>query len=445
MSRPASVRVRAGASVPVRGTAEASVPARVSAEASVSARVPGNSGSERVPGDSGSGRVPAEDSVLAPFPAEVPVVLAEAPVPVRVLVTGGSGFLGAEICRQLVARGTETVSLSRRPSAALTRLGVRQVHGDLTDPAAVDRALDGCDAVVHNAALAGAGGPPAPYWRTNVDGTRTVLDRCRRLGVRTLVHTSTASVAFRPGGLENADELLPRPGRYLAAYPHTKAVAETLVLNAHGPALATLALRPHIIWGPGDPHFLPALTRAVRRGRLVMPGDGANLVDTTHVRTAAHAHLLALDHLHRGRPVGGRAYFVAQGEPLPLRHVVGLLLAAAGVRAAWRPVPAGVAHAAAAVRETADRLLGNTGTHGLSRFLVAELVHPHWFDLTAARTRLGFTPPLGFADGIREAFEAAGRPASGADTLARLLPGPTPPSPPAHPAVTGTEKGTARP
>lgn len=438
MSRPASVRVRAGASVPVRGTPEASVPARVSAEASVSARVPGNSGSGRVPGDSGSGRVPAEDSVLAPVPAE-------APVPVRVLVTGGSGFLGAEICRQLVARGTETVSLSRRPSAALTRLGVRQVHGDLTDPAAVDRALGGCDAVVHNAALAGAGGPPAPYWRTNVDGTRTVLDGCRRLGVRTLVHTSTASVAFRHRGLENADELLPRPGRYLAAYPHTKAVAETLVLNAHGPALATLALRPHIIWGPGDPHFLPALTRAVRRGRLVMPGAGANLVDTTHLRTAAHAHLLALDHLHRGRPVGGRAYFVAQGEPLPLRHVVGLLLAAAGVRAAWRPVPAGVAHAAAAVRETADRLLGNTGTHGLSRFLVAELVHPHWFDLTAARTRLGFTPPLGFADGIREAFEAAGRPASGADTLARLLPGPTPPSPPAHPAVTGTEKGTARP
>ncbi|WP_224352774.1 NAD-dependent epimerase/dehydratase family protein [Streptomyces olivaceus] len=389
--------------------------------------------------------MPGADSVLAPVPAEVPVVPAEAAVPVRVLVTGGSGFLGAEICRQLVARGTETVSLSRRPSAALTRLGVRQVHGDLTDPAAVDRALDGCDAVVHNAALAGAGGAPTPYWRTNVDGTRTVLDRCRRLGVRTLVHTSTASVAFRPGGLENADELLPRPGRYLAAYPHTKAVAETLVLDAHGPALATLALRPHIIWGPGDPHFLPALTRAVRRGRLVMPGDGANLVDTTHVRTAAHAHLLALDHLHRGRPVGGRAYFVAQGEPLPLRHVVGLLLAAAGVRAAWRPVPAGVAHAAAAVRETADRLLGSTGTHGLSRFLVAELVHPHWFDLTAARTRLGFTPPLGFADGVREAFEAAGRPASGADTLARLLPGRTPPSPPAHPAVTGTEKGTARP
>ncbi|MBZ6209798.1 NAD-dependent epimerase/dehydratase family protein [Streptomyces olivaceus] len=426
MSRPASVRVRAGASVPVRGSAEASV-------------------SARVPGDSVPGRVPAEDSLLAPVPAEVPVPPAEALVPVRVLVTGGSGFLGAEICRQLVARGTETVSLSRRPSAALTRLGIHQVHGDLTDPAAVDRALDGCDAVVHNAALAGAGGPPVPYWRTNVDGTRTVLDRCRRLGVRTLVHTSTASVAFRPGGLENADELLPRPGRYLAAYPHSKAVAETLVLDAHGPALATLALRPHIIWGPGDPHFLPALTRAVRRGRLVMPGDGANLVDTTHVRTAAHAHLLALDHLHRGRPVGGRAYFVAQGEPLPLRHVVGLLLAAAGVRAAWRPVPAGVAHAAAAVRETADRLLGSTGTHGLSRFLVAELVHPHWFDLTAARTRLGFTPPLGFADGVREAFEAAGRPASGADTLARLLPGRTPPSPPAHPAVTGTEKGTARP
>ncbi|GAA2592990.1 NAD-dependent epimerase/dehydratase family protein [Streptomyces lienomycini] len=380
-----------------------------------------------------------------------------ASAPARVLVTGGSGFLGAEICRQLTARGTETVSLSRRPSAALTRLGVRQVHGDLTDPAAVDRALAGCDAVVHNAALAGSGGPAGPYRRTNVDGTRTVLDRCRRHGVRTLVHTSTASVVFRPGGVVNADEWLPHPRRYLAAYPHTKAVAETLVLGAHAPGLATLALRPHIIWGPGDPHFLPALTRAVRGGRLVMPGDGSNLVDTTHVRTAAHAHLLALDHLHQGRPVGGRAYFVAQGEPLPLRDLVLALLAAAGVRAVWRPVPAALAHAAAIVRETAARLPGTTGTHGLSRFLVAELVHPHWFDLTSARTGLGFTPPLGVAEGIREAFEAAGRPTAGADLLARFLPGPTPPStaadpagtkrppPPAHPASPGTEKGTARP
>ncbi|MER7849946.1 NAD-dependent epimerase/dehydratase family protein [Kitasatospora sp. NPDC096077] len=341
--------------------------------------------------------------------------------PDRVLVTGGSGFLGTEICRQLTARGTETVSLSRRPSPVLERLGVRQIQGDLVDRAAVARAVDGCDAVVHTAALAGVSGPPAPYWRTNVDGTRTVLDQCRAHGVRTLVHTSTASVVFRPGGLENVDESLPYPRRHLASYPHTKAVAEALVLTADGPDLATLSLRPHIVWGPGDPHFLPALVRKVRRRRLTGPGDGANLVDTTHISTAAHAHLLALDLLHQGRPVGGRAYFVAQGEPLPLGGFLNLLLATAGIRATWRAVPPGLAYAAAAARESVGRLRRSSGTHALSRFLVRELVHPHWFDLTAARVDLGFTPPVGLAQGMYDAFEAAGRPAAGDGVIAGLL------------------------
>ncbi|CAM5696607.1 Nucleoside-diphosphate-sugar epimerase OS=Streptomyces violarus OX=67380 GN=FHS41_004369 PE=4 SV=1 [Streptomyces violarus] len=195
----------------------------------------------------------------------------------RVLVTGGSGFLGQEICRRLVARGTTTSSLGRRPSPALEQLGVRQHLGDLADPAAVSRALAGCDAVIHNAALAGVSGPLRPYWRTNVVGTRNVIDQCRAHGIGTLVYTSTASVVFRPGGLENADERCPYPRRHLAAYPRTKAHAEALVLAADGPALATVSLRPHIIWGPGDPHFAPALARAVRAGRLVMPGDGTNL------------------------------------------------------------------------------------------------------------------------------------------------------------------------
>ena len=106
-------------------------------------------------------------------------------------------------------------------------------------------------------------------------------------------------VVFPAGGVRGADESLPYPRRHLAAYPLTKATAEAEVLDADGPGLATVALRPHLIWGPGDPHLLPSLLRAVRGGRLVLPGDGGNLVDTTHVRTAAHAHLLALDRLKK--------------------------------------------------------------------------------------------------------------------------------------------------
>ncbi|GGU02206.1 NAD-dependent epimerase/dehydratase family protein [Streptomyces coeruleorubidus] len=318
----------------------------------------------------------------------------------RVLVTGGSGFLGQEICRRLVARGTTTSSLGRRPSPALEQLGVRQHLGDLADPAAVSRALAGCDAVIHNAALAGVSGPLRPYWRTNVVGTRNVIDQCRAHGIGTLVYTSTASVVFRPGGLENADERCPYPRRHLAAYPRTKAHAEALVLAADGPALATVSLRPHIIWGPGDPHFAPALARAVRAGRLVMPGDGTNLIDTTHLHTAAHAHLLALDRLREGRPIGGRAYFITQDDPRPLRELTAHFLRAAGLRATWYTIPHRLAHAAAATSETVLRLTGLGRTHALSRFLVAELVHPHWFSVRAARRDLEFEPPVSFDAGI---------------------------------------------
>lgn len=127
----------------------------------------------------------------------------------KVLVTGGSGFLGLEICRRLSARGDVTSSLHRRPSSALQQLGVHQHLGDLTDSDAVSRAVAGCDAVIHNAALAGVSGPPRPYWATNVVGTRHVIEQCRAHGVRTLLYTSTASVVFRPGGLEGVTESLP--------------------------------------------------------------------------------------------------------------------------------------------------------------------------------------------------------------------------------------------
>ncbi|CAL9390170.1 NAD-dependent epimerase/dehydratase family protein [Streptomyces sp. enrichment culture] len=331
----------------------------------------------------------------------------------NVLVTGGSGFLGLEICRQLSARGHVVSSLGRRPSTALEGLGVRQHLGDLADAAAVSRAVAGCDAVVHNAALAGVSGPPRPYWATNVVGTRHVIEQCRAHGVRTLLYTSTASVVFRPGGLEGVDEsLLPSP-RHLAAYPATKARAEALVLTAHGPELATVSLRPHIIWGPGDPHFAPALARTVRAGLLPMPGDGGNLVDTTHLRTAAHAHLLALDRLRQSpRTVGGRAYFIGQGDPRPLREITRHFLRAAGIDARWCSVPPRPATAGAAVAETVLRAVRSSRTHALSRFLVAELLHPHHFDLTAARRDLGFVPPVGFDAGIAELARLAASAAS---------------------------------
>ncbi|MFE6618105.1 NAD-dependent epimerase/dehydratase family protein [Streptomyces sp. NPDC057740] len=272
----------------------------------------------------------------------------------RALATGGSGFLGRESCRQLVARGT-TVSSRRRPSPAPESLDIRQHQGDLADPSAVSRALAGCDAVVHNAALAGVSGPSCRTGTPMCRAPATSSPSAAPTG-SALVHTSTASVVFQPGGLRNADGSCPYPERHLAAYLPTKARAEALVPAADGPGLAAVALRPHIIWGPGDPHFAPALARAVRAGRLVMPGEGANLVDTTPLRTAAHAHLLALDRLRQGGPLSEAAPTSSpRTTPAPCRST-------------WCTVPTAPARAAAATRENVLRLTGRTRTHALSRF-----------------------------------------------------------------------------
>lgn len=308
---------------------------------------------------------------------------------------------------------------------------MRQHLGDLADAHAVSRAVAGCDAVIHNAALAGVSGPTRLYWATNVVGTRNVIEQCRTHQVRRLVHTSTASVAFRPGGLEGVAEDLPRPDGHLAAYPRSKAAAEALVLTAHSPELATVSLRPHIIWGPGDPHFAPALARAVRAGRLLMPGDGGNLVDTTHLRTAAHAHLLALDRLRQSPEAGGRAYFVSQDDPRPLREIAGHFLRAAGISARWCAVPPRLATAAAAVSDTCLRTVRSPRTLALSRFLVAELLQPHYFDLTAARRELSFEPPIGFEAGLAELTRTAPSAFEGSSKKGRTpCPKPTTPSVP---------------
>jgi len=248
-----------------------------------------------------------------------------------ILVTGAGGFLGGAVARQLRDRGGAVRSFSRSAYPAFTELGVEQIAGDLADAGAVARAVRGCDAVIHTAAKAGVWGPEHEYFCANVTGTRNVLAACRAHGVRTLVYTSSPSVVAGDHDLNGVDESVPYPPHHLAAYPRTKAQAEREVLAANGPDLATVALRPHLIWGPGDPHLVPRLLARARAGRLRRVGDGSNRIDTTYVENAAAAHLLALDRLRPGAACAGRAYFIAQGEPLPLWEFVNRVLALAGL------------------------------------------------------------------------------------------------------------------
>jgi nucleoside-diphosphate-sugar epimerase len=216
---------------------------------------------------------------------------------VKALVTGGGGFLGKAIVRLLHARGDEVRSFSRTPHPELTALGVEHCCGDLDDRDAVAAAVAGCDLVFHVAAKAGIWGPYQDFYRANVVGTRNVIDACRQHGVRRLVYTSSPSVVFDGHDMEGVDESVPYPRHFHAPYPQTKAEAEIMVLRSNGPELATVALRPHLIWGPEDNHLVPRILLRGRQGALRRIGDRPCLVDTIYIDNAASAHLLAADAL----------------------------------------------------------------------------------------------------------------------------------------------------
>jgi nucleoside-diphosphate-sugar epimerase len=316
-------------------------------------------------------------------------------------VTGGGGYIGGGVVRALLARGDEVVSLARGDYPDLRALGVRTVRGDLADRAAVLAAASGCSAVVHVAAKAGIWGPLADYTRSNVDGTRSVLAACRELGIERLVHTSTPSVVHAGGDIERGDESLPYAEHADSPYARTKAVAEREVLAAADERLGTVALRPHLVWGPGDTQFLPRIVQRARTGRLRFVAGGNALIDTTFIDDAVAAHLCALDAVAPGAPCSGRAYFISSGDPRPVREMVNAILAAAGLPPETRSVPLRVAVAAGAACEVVWRLLRRTDDPPMTRFFARQLATAHWFDISAARRDLGYAPQVGVDEGVR--------------------------------------------
>jgi nucleoside-diphosphate-sugar epimerase len=319
----------------------------------------------------------------------------------NVLVTGGGGFLGSAIVRRLAARGDRVRSLTRGHYTELDALGGVQHRGDIADPTIVLEAAAGCDLIFHVAAKAGVWGAYADYHRANVAGTENVLAACRHHSIRRLVYTSSPSVVFDGRDMEGADESAPYPTHYEAHYPKTKAIAERMVLRANGPDLGTVALRPHLIWGPGDNHLVPRILARARAGRLRRVGRAEKLIDAIYIDNAADAHLLAADRLAPGSPVAGKAYFLAQGEPIPLWDLVNRILDAAHLPPVTRTVPAGMAYAVGWLLELTYGLLRLKGEPPMTRFVARELATAHWFDLTAARRDLGYTPAVSLDEGLR--------------------------------------------
>ena len=338
--------------------------------------------------------------------------------PLKALVTGGGGFLGLAVVEQLLARGDQVRSFARGPYPGLADLGVEVRRGDLRDAQAVEQACAGCDVVFHVAAKAGIWGRYAAYYEPNVRGTQNVLAACREHGVRRLVYTSSPSVVFDGRSMEGVDESVPYPQRQHSHYAATKALGEQAVLAANGTTLRTLALRPHLIWGPRDNHLVPRIVSRGRAGTLRRVGDGTNKVDTTYIENAARAHLLAADALATNPRAAGRPFFISQGEPMALWEIINRILAAAGLPPLTRSVPQPVAWSVGAILEAAHAVFRLTGEPRMTRFVARELATAHWFDITAARTELGYEPVISITEGLhrleawlqeREAPAAASR------------------------------------
>ncbi len=330
------------------------------------------------------------------------------------LVTGGTGFLGRRLVERLLAQGRKVTILARRPAPDLEARGVRFIRASLDDAAAVEAACADMTTVFHTAARVGVWGRYNDFFRTNVLGTRAILAGCRRHGVRHLVYTSTPSVVYNGRNLAGADESLPLTTDCPSPYPLTKAVAEREVLAANSPELRTVALRPHLIWGVGDPHLVPRVLARAKTGRLRIVGTGRNRVDMVHVENTVDAHLLAeralasvLNHNSQPAlsPVGGKAYFITNDEPVVLWDWINGLLTALGEPPVTKTISLRAASAIGAVCETLWRVLPLKGEPPMTRFIAAELAKDHWFDLTAAKRDLDYTPRVTMAAGTEDLVE----------------------------------------
>lgn len=325
---------------------------------------------------------------------------------VKVLVTGGNGFVGRELVARLLERGYEVRSLARSDQGELKVLGVSVFRGSLTNEELVKESVKGCNAIFHVAAKAGVWGDDKEYFEINVQGTRTILQAARQAGVPHFIYTSTPSVVFNGSSFRGEDESLPYGSNWLCAYPKSKAIAEQDVLNANETdGMKTIAIRPHLIWGKGDPHIVPRILDRARSGKLRIVGDGQNYVNISHVKNVGHAHLLALDALMKGHE-GGKSYFVSDEEPVNLWEWINHLLSLAGEKPLKKRVSLQSAYRIGAILEGIHRVFRLSGEPRMTRFVAVELGKDHYFSMKAAKRDLGYQPIISSEEGLDEMVKA---------------------------------------
>ena len=323
----------------------------------------------------------------------------------KALVTGGGGFLGSAIVRLLRGRGDEVTVVARGDYPELKSLGVTLVRADTTDLPSLTEAATGCDVVFHTAAKAGVWGSHESYYRPNVVGTEMVIAACLATRVPKLIFTGSPSVVFDGRDQTNGTSALPYASPSSSHYSATKAASERLVLKANSKALATVSLRPHLIYGPGDPHLIPRVIDRASRGRLAFVGNGRNRVSLTFVDNAAAAHIQAADRLNFNATCAGRAYFINDPEPVVFGEWLTTLVSRLGLPSIKRSLSIPAAVAIGGVLEFVWTALRLNGEPPLTRSVARNLGLSHWYSIDESVRDFGYAPPVKASDGFERTID----------------------------------------
>lgn len=319
----------------------------------------------------------------------------------RVLVTGAGGFLGKALCEWLRSENIDVVGYARGHYPELDALGVHMVQGDLSDKQCLFAALEGCDMVFHVASKAGVWGSKESYFAPNVAGTENVIAACQAHNINHLVYTSTPSVTFSGKDENGIDEQSPYAAKFLNFYGLSKALAEQHVLHSNNERLKTVALRPHLIWGPGDRHLVPRVLARAKAGKLKLVGKQDKLVDTIYIDNAVYAHLLAAVELSKADPrCAGKAYFLSNDEPILMGDMLNKILACQDLAPVNKRVPAGVAYAVGTLLEWAYLALRKEQEPIMTRFVARQLSTAHYFDISAAKSDFDYRILINIDDGM---------------------------------------------
>jgi 2-alkyl-3-oxoalkanoate reductase len=321
-------------------------------------------------------------------------------MPGRYLITGATGFVGSHIAEACAGRGIPVSTLSRSGSdtSFLDHLGVTVHRGDLTDPEAVRRALEGADVVVHCAAKVGDWGPVEEYRAVNVEGLRGLLDACTGRPLHRFVHLSSLGV-YAARHHHGTDESEPLPAEHMDGYTQTKVEAEHLVLKYHSEhRVPVVVLRPGFIYGPRDRTLIPRLADALKKGKLKLLGGGGLTLNSIYVGNLADAVFLAVE-----RPEAvGQIYNLTDDTPMTKQRFIDAVADGFGLEKPRQVLPLWLANFVAWLLLNHPRLMKKLGAPRLTaaqrKFLLLNLD----FSIEKAKRELGYRPRVSFEDGMRQ-------------------------------------------